>query len=100
MAYFTYDFLYGELFQCNDNIFRLHHILSVVGVLIAFTSPYSMSEMIGIESRFQDLVGIFIGEISNPFMQGRYIIVARGPDKGLYSLVNDALFVSSWMICR
>ena len=99
LGYFLFDLLYGEIFQCSTNIFRVHHIISVYGLFTALTSTYSMSELISISSSHL-LAGIFLCELSNPFLQTSLLLSARGITTGKLAGTFHALLVITWIVCR
>ena len=91
MGYFVSDFVMGEIWRYTDNIFRLHHFFAFWVYYCLFGQNYGYQEM---------AFGAVIGELSNPCMLLRTILIRRNFTKCLIFEIAQYLFCFVWIFFR
>ena len=91
IGYFIADTIIMEILHINDNIFRAHHILSLIILPLGIKSRFGQTEL---------WFGGMLTELSNPFMLLRVILIRKGINKGKVFLISQYGFAVMWFFCR
>ena len=91
IGYFIADTIILEILHINDNIFRAHHILSLIILPLGIKSKFGQTEL---------WFGGMLTELSNPFMLLRVILIRKGITKGKVFYIAQYGFAALWFFCR
>ena len=89
MSYFVYDFIYCVFNNEVENV--IHHMFTVGGLASGLMTGTSGPELVGC---------LFLMEVSNPCLHGRFILRELGMKESVLSTLNDLIFAMLFLICR
>ena len=91
LGYFTYDFIYAEIYGVHDWPMRIHHICVILGGLSLLLQ--SNGGAIG-------PVCLFLTELSNPFLQTRLILRKHKMEESKSYKINELIFSIVFILNR
>ncbi|XP_075460234.1 TLC domain-containing protein 5 isoform X1 [Ascaphus truei] len=91
LGYFFFDLCWCVYFQTEKALMLTHHILSILGIIMALTLGESATEVNAV---------LFGSEITNPLLQTRWFLRAMGHYDTLKGEAVDFLFVALFTVVR
>ncbi|KAG8434629.1 hypothetical protein GDO86_012840 [Hymenochirus boettgeri] len=91
LGYFCFDLCWCVYFQTEKALMLIHHVLSILGIIMSLTLGESATEVNAV---------LFGSEITNPLLQARWFLRETGHYESLLGDAVDFLFVTLFTTVR